>query len=575
MSGLLRRRPMLCVALGLALLTLLIFGQAGRYGFVSFDDDRYVDHNPALTAGLSARGWHWACTTNLTHLSDSAEYWEPLTLLSRLADFEAWGFDARGHHATSVLIHLAAALALFGALRRITGAVWRSAVVAALFLIHPMHVEPVLWLSARKDLVNGLFYILTVWAYAWYAERPGGRRYALVFAACLAANMGKPMAVSLPLVLLLLDFWPLGRWPLAGEKRGRQALRLVGEKLPLFVLSSGVAALAYLVQKDIGAMADDVLPLGWRLGNAALACATYFAKAVVPVNLAFFYPHAGRNLNVPLAAAAALGLLAATAAALAQARRRPWLAVGWLWFLVVLAPVSGVIQIGDQALADRYSYLAFIGLFIAAVWQVGEWVRAPRGVSGRAAALLGGAVVAMFSTAAFFQVQTWRNSATLFSHALEVTDENYLAHFNLGAVLFEQGRKKEGWAEMQEARRIRAPFLRRQLAAAEEALGRGSFAEAVPRLTRVLMLQPWDADLHQRLGGILGRGGEPGKALMQFSEALKYRPGWIEPRLSMAEVLIAQGEPEKAGKILRGVLAREPENGRARELVATLGGVAE
>ena len=574
-SGPIRCRPALFVALGLAVLTLLIFGQAVRYGFVSFDDDRYVDHNPALTAGLSVRGWQWAFTTNLTHLSESAEYWEPLTLLSRLADFAAWGFDARGHHATSVLLHLAAAGALFGALRRITGAVWRSAMVAALFLVHPMHVEPVLWLSARKDLVNGLFYILTVWAYAWYAARPGWRRYGLVFAACLAANMGKPMAVSLPLVLLLLDFWPLGRWQPHGENWRRQAVRLVWEKVPLFVVSIGVSVLAYLVQKDIGAMADDPLPLGWRLGNAALACTTYLGKAVVPVNLAFFYPHPGRNLHVPLAAAAALGLLAASVAALAQMRRRPWLAVGWFWFLAVLAPVSGVIQIGDQALADRYTYLAFIGLFIAAVWQVADWAREPRIVSARAAALLAGAVLTMFSTAAFFQVQTWRNSESLFSHALDVTDENYLAHFNLGALRLEQGRKKEGWAEVLEANRIRQPFLRHQLAAADEALRRGSFAEAIRRLTRVLMLQPWDADLHQRLGAILVLGGEPGKALVQFSEALKYRPDWIQPRLSMSEVLIAQGEPEKAGKILRGVLAREPGNGRARELIATLGGEVE
>ena len=574
-SGPTRCRPAFLVALALAVLMLLIFGQAVRYGFVSFDDDRYVDHNPALTAGLSAQGWHWAFTTNLTHLNESAEYWEPLTLLSRLADFEAWGFDARGHHATSVLLHLAAACALFGALQRITGAVWRSAMVAALFLIHPMHVEPVLWLSARKDLVNGLFYILTVWAYAWYAERPGWRRYALVFGACLAANMSKPMAVSLPLVLLLLDFWPLERWLPDGKNWRRQLGRLVLEKVPLFVVSIGVSVLAFVVQKDIGAMADDVLPLGWRLGNAALACATYFAKAVVPVNLAFFYPHPGRDLNVPLAAAAVLGLLAASVAALEQTRKRPWLTVGWFWFLVVLAPVSGVIQIGDQALADRYSYLAFIGLFIAAVWQVADWVREPRIVSARAAALLAGAVVVVFSAAAFSQVRTWRNSETLFSHALDVTDENYLAHFNLGALLFEQGRKKEGWAEMQEARRIRGPFLRRQLAAADEALSRGSFTEAVPRLVRVLMLQPWDADLHQRLGAILVLGGEPGKALAQFAEALKYRPDWIEPRLSMSEVLIAQGEPDKAGKILRGVLAREPGNSHAQEMIAALGVRAE
>lgn len=570
-----RPRAVAALVLGLTLLTLLIFGQAVQYGFVSFDDDRYVDGNPALTAGLSARGWHWAFTTNLTRFSESAEYWEPLTLLTRLADWAAWGFDARGHHLTSVLLHLAAGLALFGALRQLTGAVGRSALVAALFLVHPMHVEPVLWLSARKDLVNGLFSILTIWAYGRYAQRRSWPRYALVGAACLAANMGKPMAVSLPFVLLLLDFWPLGRWPAGAEKPWRRVARLVAEKLPLFLLSSGVARLAYLVQKDIGAMGADPLPLPWRLGNAAVAGATYLAKAAVPVNLAFFYPHPGRDLNVALAAAAGLGLLLLTLGALAQRRRRPWLLVGWLWFLVVLAPVCGVIQIGDQALADRYSYLSFIGLFLAAVWQAGEWTAAPAGerplLHPRAAQILAGGTLAAFSAAAFLQTQTWRNSETLFTHALEVTDGNYLAHFNLGAILTEQGRARAGRAHLLEAHRLRQPFIRRQLAAAADALRRGAPAEAVPRLVRVLMLQPWDAALHHRLGTLLAASGEPGKALVQFGEALRCRPDWLEPRLSISQVLIAQNQPEKARGILLGVLAREPENRSAQEMVAGLG----
>lgn len=569
------RRPRTVAALvcGLVMLTLLVFGSAVQCGFVSFDDDRYVDHNPALTAGLSARGWQWAFTTNLTRFSESAEYWQPLTLLTRLADYAAWGFDARGHHATSVLIHLAAGLALFGALRQLTGAVWRSALVAALFLVHPMHVEPVLWLSARKDLVNGLFYILTLWAYGWYAQRRSGPRYALVFAAGLAANMSKPMAVSLPVVLLLLDAWPLGRWTAGAENRWRVAARLVGEKIPLFVLSLGVSLLAYQVQKGIGAMGEDTLPLPWRLGNAALAGATYLAKAVVPVNLAFFYPHPGRDLNVPLAAVAALGLLLLTVGAVAQSRRRPWLTVGWLWFAVVLAPVCGVLQIGDQALADRYSYLSFIGLFIAAVWQAGAWVSAPaaaRLLTGRAAGWLATGTLAAFSAASFLQAQTWRNSETLFTHALEVTDGNYLAHFNLGAELIAQGRTREGRAHLAEANRLRQPFIQRQLAAADDALRRGASAEAVPRLVRVLMLQPWDAELHHRLGGILVAAGEPGKALGQFREALKYRPDWLPPRLAIAQVLIAQDQPEKARHMLLSVLAREPGNQAARAIVARL-----
>jgi tetratricopeptide (TPR) repeat protein len=563
----------LCLLLAVA--TLLVFGQAVRCGFISFDDDRYVDQNPALTAGLSAKGLAWAFTTNLTHWSETAEYWQPLTLLTRLADYQAYGFQPAGHHVTSVLIHLATGLALFGALRRLTGACWRSAIVAALFLVHPMHVEPVLWLSARKDLVNGLFYVLTLWAYGWYSARPGWRRYVLVFAAALAANMGKPMAVSLPFVLLLLDVWPLRRIDFSAAGWSRNAARLVTEKAPLFVLTFGIAVLAYLVQKDIGALAgsagSDVLPLQWRLGNAALAVATYVAKAFVPVNLAIFYPHSGQNLNVPLAIAAAFGALFVSVFVLRQGRARPWLAVGWFWFLVVLAPVSGVIQIGEQAMADRYSYLSHVGLFIAVVWQCAEWART-RAVAGshrdaRSLGWLAAGVLTIFSVTSFFQVQTWRTSETVFSHALAVTQDNYVAHYSLGAVLWEQGRREEAMRHCTEAARIREPFLRHQLAAADDAVRRGAYAEAIPRLTRVLLLMPWNAELHHRLGTLLALDRQPGKALVQFDAALKYRPDWIHPRLSIAAVLIGEGQSEKAEKILRGVLAREPANSEAQGLI--------
>jgi Flp pilus assembly protein TadD len=429
----------------------------------------------------------------------------------------------------------------------------------------------VLWLSARKDLVNGLFYVLTLWAYGWYAARPDWRRYAVVFASALAANMGKPMAVSLPLVLLLLDVWPLRRW-MPGETGSlRRAMRLVVEKAPLFVLTAGISALAYLVQKDIGAVAGaDILPLPWRLGNAALAVATYVAKAFAPVNLAFFYPHPGRNLNVPLAVAAGLGALILSGLAWAQVRRRPWLTVGWFWLLSVLGPVLGVIQIGDQALADRYSYLAFIGLFIAVVWQGTEWVRSLENTKAAYVAyVLAGVALAGFSVASLAQVQTWRTSETVFSHALAATSGNYVAHYNLGAVLWEQGRREEAMRHFGEAARIREPVLRHQLAVADEAVRRGAYAEAIPQLTRVLLIMPWNSELHHRLGTLLALNREPGKALMQFDEALKYRPDWMQPRISIAAVLLAEGQAGKAEKILRGVLAHEPGNAEAQTLIDT------
>jgi hypothetical protein len=562
--------PVLCLVLALA--TLAVFGQAVRYGFICFDDDHYVDHNPALEAGLSPRGLIWAFTTNLTHISETAEYWEPLTLLTRLADYQIYRFEPWGHHLTSVLLHLATGLALFFALRRLTGASTRSALVAALFLFHPMHVEPVLWLSARKDLVNGLFYVVTLWTYGWYAARPNWRRYLAVFSAALAANMGKPMAVSLPFVLLLLDLWPLHRFPSNAPDRLRQGLRLVWEKVPLFILTVGVAGLAVYVQKDIGAMdIEDALPLPWRVGNAALAVARYVVKAFVPVHLAFFYPHPGRDLNVPLAIMAGLAALLVSFVAIGEWRRRPWLTVGWFWFLVVLGPVLGLIQIGDQAMADRYSYVAFIGLFIAAVWQASEWFGAiAPPLRGRLAWAL--ALVTIFAQAVlcFFQVRTWRSSETVFAHALAVEPRNYLAQYNLGTVLWETGRRDQAMVHFKEAVRLRESVLRKLMAEANADAARGDYRQAVPRLMRVLLIMPWNAELHQQLGSWLALDHQSGKALMQFDTALKYRPDWIQPRISIAVVLLTDGQTKKAENVLRDVLAREPRNADAAKLLGQL-----
>jgi len=567
-----KRWEAIVVCLVLALATIAVFGQAVHYGFITFDDDHYVDHNAPLEDGLSARGLAWALTTNLTHLNESAEYWEPLTLITRLADYQMYKFEPGGHHLTSILLHLATGLALYGALWRLTGASRRSALVAALFLLHPMHVEPALWLSARKDLVNGLFYILTLWAYGWYAARPNWRRYLLVCAAALAANMGKPMAVSLPFVLLLLDLWPLRRWPLESGDKWRHLLRLTWEKAPLFVLTFGVAALAVIVQKEIGALdVEDVLPLSWRLGNAALALATYVVKAFVPVRLVFFYPHPGRQLNVPLAVAAGVAVLAVSLLAGSQWRRRPWLTVGWFWFLVVLGPVLGLIQIGDQAMADRYSYLAFIGIFIAVVWQGAEWLHrvAPPWDRIVAWGLSTGAVVAC-GVLCFFQVRTWRSSETVFSHALAVNPDNYLAQYNLGAILLDMGRRDEAMSHFHAAIRLREPVLRRLMADADAAAQRGAYREAVPRVIRILLVMPWNAELHQRLGTWLALDHQSGKALGQFDAALKYRPDWIEPRISIAVVLIGAGQVPKAQGILRDVLVRDPANVTAREMLDSL-----
>ena len=546
-----------------------------RFGFLNFDDDIYISHNPKLTAGLSARGIEWAFAANLTHQEIGAEYWEPLTLLSRLADVQFHGVAPGEHHRSNVFYHLAAGLVLFGALKRLLRSTARSAVIAALFLIHPLHVEPVAWLSARKDILNGLFYFATIWAYAWYAARPGWRRYLLVGANFLFANMAKPMAVSLPVVLLLLDYWPLRRlvWPFSM----RRARQLVLEKLPLVAVALVVSLLAILDQHRQGAMGDDGLyPLGVRLGNAAISYCIYLGQTFVPSGLAILYPHPGTDLSWPLAAASTLCLLLITVVFLFEAKRRPWLIVGWGWFVVALLPVSGIVQIGEMARADRYTYVALVGIFVLGAQQVSEWIgawraghRDSRGAVGLAT--LGVmAVLAITSFLAWRQTATWHDSTTVFTHAIAVTEDNYIAEANLGAALFSEGRKAEGLRHYDEAVRLHASVLAYHRLAGASAEARDDLPVAIHHYEKVITLVPMDSGLHQRLGDLLFRTGDYGKALGQYNEVLRYERNAIPPRLGIVRTLIAQGRAPDARWMIDVILHLDPANQQAAALSRSL-----
>lgn len=563
------------ICLTLVLLTLVVFWRVLSFGFISYDDPLFVDQNPALKAGLSWEGVKWAFNANLFTMDKSAEYWQPVTQLTRLADYQWYEFAPWGHHLSSLLLHIIAGLALFGAMLKLTGALWRSAMVVALFLIHPMHVEPVVWLSARKDVVSGLFYILTIWAYGCYAIRPDWRRYTLFFVIFVLTNMAKPMAVSLPFVLLLLDVWPLKKVRLNEPGWLAGMGRLILQKTPLFLIAAGVSALAYIVQRHIGALAaDQVESLPWRLGSIMVSLVDYISKALIPQNFAIFYPIPGKNLNVPLAVISGVTLLGITIVAFLQRLRRPWLTVGWFWFLVVIGPVSGLVQIGELAMADRYSYLAFIGLFIAVVWQVGELAELPEGarfhLNRRKAWAIGGSVIAIYSVIAWMQVQVWKSDESIYSHAVRVTEDNYVAHFNLGITLLEKGRRTEAEFHLAEVRRIRRDFIEYQLQAANEAMERKAYGEAIPRLIRVITLIPYHAELQYKLGVVLRMNGEDTKALGQFDNALKYRPGWVEPYLQIAEIMIAHNLPDKARKILQHALQSNPNHEKALELLNSI-----
>jgi tetratricopeptide (TPR) repeat protein len=461
-------RPLLFAA-GLVLLTALVYAPVLRHGFVNYDDNLYVSGNPVVRQGLTWEGLRWAWTAAV------ACNWHPVTMLSHMLDVELYGVRPGWHHLTNLLLHLANVVLLFEVLRRMTGATWRSAAVAALFAVHPLHVESVAWISERKDVLSGLFFLLTLGAWLRYVRRPAAGRYLLALLAFALGLLAKPMLITLPFVLLLLDVWPLGRLPLAAmpaaseRTERRRALRaLLLEKLPFVVLAVAVSAVALYTQR--GAMASlAALPLRRRAANALVSYVVYLGKSLWPSRLAVIYP---LPPSIPLwkAALAAALLAALTALALARLRRAPWLAVGWLWFAGMLAPVSGLVQVGRQAMADRYTYLPSIGLFIAVVWSAHALAQAAlpgelpaRGPGATRRALLGAGaavVIAALALTARVQVGAWRDSLTLFRHAAAVTDGNYVAAFHLGEELRMRGDRAEARRYYREALRIRPTLAR-------------------------------------------------------------------------------------------------------------------
>ncbi|HEY0512079.1 MAG TPA: hypothetical protein VGH73_09255 [Thermoanaerobaculia bacterium] len=407
----------------LTLLTLTACLPTLHNGFVNLDDGLYVTGNRWVRMGITRAGLAWALTANV------GNNWHPLTLLSHMLDCQLFGLDPAGHHATSLLLHLANVLLLFAALRRMTGAVWRSAAVAALFAVHPTHVESVAWVAERKDVLSALFWILAMAAYERYARRPSLGRYLPVALAMALGLAAKPMLVTLPFALLLLDVWPLERLSLGWK-------RLAAEKLPLLALSAASSLITLRYQRTSLAPLD-ALPWGLRLANAAVSYAAYLGKTLLPRHLAVFYP---LPIEIPAwKTAAATALLAAiTALALWKARRAPWLLVGWLWFLGTLVPVIGLVQVGRQAMADRYLYIPSIGLFLAIVW--GIWEVAELGAKRRAVlATASAAAILALAVETWAQAGTWRDSVALYRHALSVTRDNYVAHVGLAKALVGKG----------------------------------------------------------------------------------------------------------------------------------------
>ncbi|HEY1464823.1 MAG TPA: tetratricopeptide repeat protein [Terriglobales bacterium] len=451
-----QRHRKVIVSLLLVLFTLLIYNPVVHNGFVSFDDPGYLTTNRHIHSGLTWDTVKWAFS------STSQANWHPLTWISHALDWQLFGDKPAGHHYVNVLLHAICTILLFLFFENTTRQVWKSAVLATLFAAHPMNVESVAWVSERKNVLCTIFFLLALLAYRAYAYQPSVKRYLLVAFWFALGLMSKPMVITLPFVLLLLDYWPLGRMNFSGdithgsspEVNGipappkRSFAQLILEKLPLFVLVAGSAAITMVAQKGGGAMRYEVSSLA-RVMNALVSYARYVGKAFWPTNLSPMYPHTGNAIPVWEVIAASLFLLAITWIALKFSQHRYFI-VGWLWFLGTLIPVIGLVQVGDQAMADRYAYLPYIGLFVMAVWGIADWARERRIPN----VFLVAAVVVMLPALAIAthkQISYWHDSMTLWSHTLEVTKNNYIAHDNIGVALLEEGRLQEAKAHFQAA----------------------------------------------------------------------------------------------------------------------------
>jgi tetratricopeptide (TPR) repeat protein len=549
------------IAVVLAVVTLTVYAQVIGHQFISLDDDLYIRDNPIVGRGLTLPGIAWAFTTF------HAANWHPLTWLSHMLDSQLFGLNAGGHLLVNAFIHVANTLLLFWFLRRATGANWRSAIVAALFALHPMHVESVAWAAERKDTLAAFFGLLTLLAYARYVEASSWKRYALV-ALCLGLGlMAKPMLVTWPFVLLLLDYWPLGRvmWrPVDGMKRLANVWwPLLREKLLLFGLVAASMVVTYLAQSRGGTVRALVdAPLSLRVSNAIVSYAKYFLATFWPSDLAVYYPFATTGIPSWQVAAALVLLAAVTAVAVREANTRPYLIVGWLWFLGTLVPVIGLVQVGGQSMADRYHYLPSIGLFVALVFGFADLATARRTGRVPLAATAAAALVICASLTAV-QITRWRDSVTLFERTLAVTPDNLVIQYNLGHVLGQQRRYDEALAHFAEALRIKPDFFDALINTGMTLSEMGRAAEAVGFYERALRVAPTSSKAHTQLALALAKQDKKSEALAEFRKALELAPRDANARANLGLMLARQGNVAEAMEQLNEAVGLNPDSAEA------------
>lgn len=534
----------ICAAL--AVITLAAYSGAVSNGFVGYDDEGYVTDNPHVRAGLTPASVAWAFTTT------EGANWHPVTWLSHLLDVTLFGLDAGRHHAGSVVLHAVNAVLLFLVLVSTTGALWRSALAAGLFALHPLHVESVAWISERKDVLSTAFGLLTVLAWLRWVERKTAFRYVVVAALYALGLLAKPMLVTLPFTLLLLDHWPLAR-PASFR-----------EKAPLFAMAFASCVVTVAAQRSGGAIQGlDVIPWTDRIANSALSYSSYLMKAVWPGSLAVFYPYPRVETLVLPVIVSALVVAGATVAALLVRKSAPFIPVGWLWYLGTLVPVIGWVQVGAQGSADRYTYVPLIGIFILTSWSAGALARAHPSMR---TALAAGAVVwlALLFAATRGEVRHWADATALFSRALAVTERNWLAHNNLAAALSAGGKQDEAIAHLNEALSIRPGYRDAHYNLGVALARSGRPAEAIEQFEDARRIGPDSAKLRNNLAGALAATGRVDEAVEHLREALRLDPDNVEAHFNLASANLAAGRFDEAIEHYAAVLSRTPGDAEAQ-----------
>jgi len=541
-GALLNIRLDVLICLFLVISTLVVYWQVRNYEFVNYDDSLYVTDNLRVQAGLTLENVRWALTAT------QSSNWHPLTWMSHMLDCQLYGLHAGRHHLISMLFHIMNTLLLFLVFREMTGDLWQSSFIAALFALHPIHVESVAWAAERKNVLSTFFWMLTMWSYVRYSRHPEIKRYLLVMLVFVLGLMSKPMLVTLPFVLLLLDYWPLSRLQpglsanVAGSLQPKATgIRLVLEKIPLFVFAGASCAVTLGVQP---LYSFDQFPLHVRIANALVSYAGYIGKMIWPGNLACIYPYP-QQIPAWKVTAAGLFLVFISFLAVRSVRRRPYFLVGWLWYLGTLVPVIGLVQVGPQAMADRYAYVPLVGLFIIIAWGFSD-IAARWRHKTVLLSICAGMVLSALMVCTWFQVGRWQNSITLFEHALKITDDNWLAHTNFGKALFDEGRLDGAVYHYNKAITIKPDCVPALYNLGKALSDSGDIDRAAWFYKKVLKIEPDYVGAHNNLGNILAVNGNFDEAVRHYKEALRINSEDIDAHNNLANVLAAQGEQDEA-----------------------------